>query len=57
MKKNYITPEIKTVHIATERSVMMTMSNGDTNTMDGKDDLDEEWDEEELCKIFLGWDF
>ena len=50
---------MRVMHV--EPHTMITASpglgNNEGNLNQGKDDLDEEWDEEELCKIFLGWDF
>ena len=45
MKKNYISPEIKTVKISTERSMMLTLSNGEANGVESKSDMDDDWDE------------
>ena len=58
MKKNYISPAIKDVQITTKHVTMLTLSSDTTETMDAKENvLTDDYDDEDLYKIFLGWDF
>ena len=58
MKKNYISPAIKDVQITTKHVTMLTLSSDTTGTMDAKENvLTDDYDDEDLYKIFLGWDF